>query len=152
MSTITEQEIRAFVGPNADYYLAHRRKTGFNWAAGLLAGFWSPYRKMYRISAVYWGILLLAVILEGMGLGTGILSNLVKFGLMIIWGLNGTRWYWHHTGNEIAQIQSQRLQDEEHIQLLTQQGGTNILSAIVFLISFILISRVILYSFSPSIQ
>ncbi len=55
METLTEEEIRAFVGSNADYFLKKWRpaleglsnKAGFNCAAFCLSGFWFPYHKMY---------------------------------------------------------------------------------------------------------
>ena len=153
MSTITEKEIRAFVGPNAGYYLSKWnkawKKTEFNWAAFFLAGLWCPYRKMYRIAALYWGLMLLAQILDGLGLGSRILSYLVKPILAVIFGLYGNRWYWNHTGNEIAQVQSQNLPDEEHLQLLSLRGGTSRVPPVVFFISYILIGVVLYHLFPP---
>src|SRR6476620_7317947 len=64
---LTEQEARAFVGPNADYYCKHwfSGGTGFNWAAFLLCGLWLPYRKMYVATTIlYVAILSTAVACE----------------------------------------------------------------------------------------
>jgi hypothetical protein len=81
MEPITEQELRAFVGPNSDYYLnkwwpglkGHgagydqvaaaglmlaQPKTGFNWAAFFLTGLWLPYRKMYVPALILFGVIL----------------------------------------------------------------------------------------------
>jgi len=57
MSDLKDDEIAAFVGKKAGYYLEKWRPvldgtgnagnvTGFNWAACLLSGLWLPYRKM----------------------------------------------------------------------------------------------------------
>jgi hypothetical protein len=81
MEPVTEQELIAFAGHNADYYLTKWRralktkgsgydqvavagliltlpKTGFNWAAFLLSGLWLPFRKMYVPALIFLGILL----------------------------------------------------------------------------------------------
>jgi hypothetical protein len=52
----TEEEIRAFVGPNSGYYLNAWQPalsdqgsvSGFNVAAFFLSGLWLGYRKMYK--------------------------------------------------------------------------------------------------------
>src|SRR5262245_49928967 len=69
--TPNEDELRAAVGPNADYYLAQWRdvidgfpaRREFNPAACLLAGLWLPYRKLYGRTLQFYGLLLAAVAL-----------------------------------------------------------------------------------------
>src|SRR5258707_862516 len=56
--SVALQELRAFVGRRAVYYLAKWRgvlagsgtETGFNLAAFFLSAIWLPYRKMYGIT------------------------------------------------------------------------------------------------------
>src|SRR6476660_7165703 len=69
--TLTETEMRGFVGPNADYYLTRWKPmlegqdwSGFNWAACLISGFWLPYRKMYGAATVVYGIAFLGTLIE----------------------------------------------------------------------------------------
>lgn len=155
MSTITEDEIRAFVGPNADYYHTKWEKTGFeafSWAACLLGEFWCPFRKMYIITVIYWGILFLTEILGKFGFWPDTLSYLFMFCSAVIFGFYGNRWYRHHTYNEIAQAQSQSLKKKEHIELLTKRGGTSLISVILFLASYMLVKWIILPLFSSTPQ
>jgi hypothetical protein len=75
MSTLNAQEVAAFVGEKAGYYLQKWRPvldgtgnagnaTGFNWAAFFLSGLWLPYRKMYRATAIFFGVILLETLFE----------------------------------------------------------------------------------------
>jgi hypothetical protein len=87
MEPITEQELRAFVGRNANYYLrkfwpalktrgpgydnvaiaglmVKQPKTGFNWVAFFLSGLWLPYRKMYLPTLLLFGVVLIESVLE----------------------------------------------------------------------------------------
>jgi hypothetical protein len=110
MEPITEQEVRAFVGRNADYYLrtwwpalktyqggydqetgadimSAQPKTGFNGAALLFSGLWLPYRKMYVPTLVLFGVVLFESLLEEI-LFVGILGKSeVPFGLNRLVGL-----------------------------------------------------------------
>lgn len=68
-------EAKAFVGPRYHYDFVRRtpflRRTtstaGFNWAAFFLSGFWIPYRKMYRLTVVFYAVIVLETIVEEVG-------------------------------------------------------------------------------------
>ena len=70
--TPTEQEIRAFVGSNAEYYLRAWRPalsneggtSRFNVAAFLITGLWLGYRKMYSAVFILFGIIIAGTVLE----------------------------------------------------------------------------------------
>ena len=87
MTPITEQELRAFVGRNADHYLEKWRrdlngqvagydqvaiagmmfaqpKTGFNWSAFFLMGLWLSCRKMYAPTLIFAGVMQAETALE----------------------------------------------------------------------------------------
>jgi hypothetical protein len=73
MSTaLSEEEVRAFVGEYADYYLqawepplsGQGRALGFNIAVFLLCGWWLAYRKMYQAIFILAGVLILGTLLE----------------------------------------------------------------------------------------
>ena len=76
-SSPRELEYRAFVGRNARYYLRKwsfapddsGSTRGFNWAAFLLSGLWLPYRKMYRVTFIFYSILV----------GTSVLAELAAY-------------------------------------------------------------------------
>src|SRR5262245_32020425 len=67
-----EREYRAFLGPNADYYLrrwfanpdGRVSGTGFNRAAFFFSFWWLGYRKMIRIGMILYCVLLTETILE----------------------------------------------------------------------------------------
>src|SRR5262245_35166664 len=68
---LTEAEIKAFVGQNADYYssrwtplLEGKDWSGFNWAACFLSGLWLSYRKMYKAAFIFYGAVFLVTMLE----------------------------------------------------------------------------------------
>ena len=69
---LTPQEVTAFVGRKAGYYLRKWSgaldgtgdSTGFNWAALLLSGLWLPYRKMYLTTTIFMALILLESIVE----------------------------------------------------------------------------------------
>ena len=143
-STITEDEARAFVGPNARYYLekwvhaldGRGRATGFNGAAFILAGLWVPYRKMYQI----------AIILYALSAGTAAIEHLVMpsqgdpmggwvtwLAAVVLWfvcGTYGNRWYLARARRIIGQVRAEGLPNDEHLEALAKRGGTSVLAAI----------------------
>ena len=102
-------ELRAFVGPNADYYLRKwlpllqgGKVADYNWAAFFLSPLWLPYRKMYRWTLAVYGLLLLTAILKqvtsvlGMSGITRTIDFFVLLLIALICGQFGNRWYLAH--------------------------------------------------------
>jgi hypothetical protein len=149
MNDQAEQEIRAFAGPRADYYLEKWRlalartgnATGFNWAAFFLSGLWLPYRKMYRATMVLYGIILLEIMLEeivyvgilGKPEAPGILGSFVGLLAAIVCGGFGNAWYVSHAQKTIAEVRSQGLAEDAYFQALAKRGGTSAAAALGFL-------------------
>jgi hypothetical protein len=161
MNSLSEQEIRAFVGPRAGYYLKKWQAslvgaetgTGFNWAAFLIAGLWLPYRKLYRITFVFYGIILLESILEevlfvlvlgkpetprGLGLLIGLLAG-------IVCGAFGNPWYLSHTRKVISEVQSLGLPEDAHLETLCRRGGTSIVASLGLLALFFAVQFGVLF-------
>jgi Protein of unknown function (DUF2628) len=166
MEPIDRQEVEAFVGRNAAYYLKRwglppiretgydqdvpdiqlpQPKTGFNWAAFFLSGLWLPYRKMYVPTLIFFGFILVETVLEEI-LFVGILrkpepppalGQMVGLIAAAVCGSCGNQWYLSHARKAIADVRSQDLPEEEHLHLLSQRGGTNMLAAIGFFVMFI---------------
>ena len=106
---VSEREIRAFVGKNADYYLRkwpppaepYGQATGFNWAAFLLSGLWLPYRKMYRMSLLMYGVIVGEEVLEMIAVAVGwandqslgVIGRIVGLAFSIVCGSFGNSWY-----------------------------------------------------------
>jgi hypothetical protein len=150
MFPITEREIRAFVGSKADYYLqrwqlalnGEGKVRGANWAALLWAGFWVPYRKMYLLTVIFYSVILIETILEEV-LIVGVLgepevptrlSSLVGFITGVICGAFGNIWYLSHARKVIANVRSQNLPENEHLRVLSECGGTDLFSSVMFVI------------------
>lgn len=155
MSNLTEAEVRAFVGTGAEYYLRKWRPalegagnagnaTGFNWAGFLLSGAWLPFRKMYRITAIFLGVLLLETLLEeivytrvlGRPEAPGTLGNMIGLVGAMICGGFGNEWYLSHTQEVIAQVRGQGLPEDAYLQELAKRGGTSFAASLGFLAAF----------------
>jgi len=142
----SEKEIRAFVGRNASYYLRKwpggiddsGRARGFNWAAFLLSGLWLPFRKMYRITVIVFGIFAVETILEEIAVAAGVASeqglsavgSLLGLVFSIICGMFGNAWYLAHAKREIARIRELGLDDDAYYEALARRGGTSLLASL----------------------
>ncbi len=149
---LSEQEVTAFVGRKARYYLNRwsgalegtGTSTGFNWAAFFLSGLWLPYRKMYGITAIFLGIILFESILEefvfvgvlgraepppGLGRVLGLVASIICGG----WG---NRWYLSHTRRAVADVRRQELPEDAYLDALARRGGTNISASLGFFALF----------------
>ncbi|HBE18244.1 MAG TPA: hypothetical protein DEG17_24325 [Cyanobacteria bacterium UBA11149] len=160
MPTPTEQEIRAFVGNNSGYYLSRwsaflsgeGNESGFNVAAFLISGLWLPYRKMYKITLIFYGIIVAESILEYI-LFVGILnyeeppvvlSNILGIALAMICGVYGNRWYYSHTCNKIDRLRRLNLSEESLKQALRRCGGTSWFAAVGYLMMSLIVLMVTL--------
>jgi hypothetical protein len=155
VSDLKDDEIAAFVGKRAGYYLEKWRPaldgtgtagnaTGFNWAACLLSGLWLPYRKMYRASEIFFAILLVEIILEeivsvgilGKPEAPGSVGSAVGLITAIVCGAFGNAWYLSHTQAAIAEVRSRGLPEDACLQALAKRGGTRFAASLSFLIAF----------------
>jgi hypothetical protein len=167
MEPITDAEARAFVGRKADYYcskwspalkspaaapdqvavaglLLSQPKTGFNWAAFFLSGLWLPYRKMYAVTFIFFGVILAESVLEevlfvgalGMPEAPAALSRLVGLAAALVCGSYGNRWYLSHAQKVITAVRSRGLPEEEYRRVLAKVGGTSLPAAVGFFVLF----------------
>ena len=146
------QQLRAFVGQKADYYLKQwaglRRGTGqgpgFNWAAFFLSGLWLPYRKMYGITAIFYGGLLALTIVEEV-LFVGILGraevpsgmNFVGLAVSLICGAYGNRWYLAHARKTIAEARGRGLDPYAVSAFAADRGGTSLGASVGLFLLFL---------------
>ena len=168
MEPITEEEVKAFVGRKADYYcrkwslalkgqgvghdqvavaglMLSQPRTDFNWAAFLLSGLWLPYRKMYVLTLVFFGVILAESVLEevffvgalGMPEPPAAVGRLVGLAAAIVCGCFGNRWYLSHARKVITEVRSQGLPEEEYLRILSKRGGTSLSAALGFFVLFI---------------
>lgn len=150
-----KRDLRAFVGKKADYYLARwapalrgsGSSTGFNWAAFLFGGLWLPYRKMYLVSSIFYGFIILETVLEEI-VFVGVLEepeppaalvNMVNLVIGIVCGSLGNRWYLAHARKAVADVRAQNLDEDAAIDLLSRRGGTNLGVALAFFLAFCIV-------------
>jgi hypothetical protein len=158
-STLTEQEVRAFVGSGYDYYLqawqpalADRGPaTGFNIAGFFLAGLWLGYRKMYKALFILFGVLLVAIVLEDiffvgvlkMRESPPLMSIPVGLVVSIVIGVSGNRWYLSHACRAIDEVRSRGLPDDGHLKALAERGGTSLGAALGLAVLFMIAAFVV---------
>ncbi len=107
---------------------------------------------MYKLAAIWWGILLLESFVEDV-IFIGILGRpqtpqgwnlLTGLAFGFICGGFGNGWYLTHARREIARVRSQRLPGEQHLRALSRRGGTNIAAPLGFLVTAIAVEYVIM--------
>lgn len=161
--TLTEQEVRAFVGSNAKYYLKAWRRalsgeggaSGFNLAAFFLVGLWLGYRKMYAAAFILYGIFLIVTVLDlclfagmpkmeyspsGLGRYTGLVAAIVT-------GVCGNGWYLSHTRRVVAEVRSRGLSEEDHLRTLAARGGTSVGAALGLFLLYLLAVIAVSFAF-----
>jgi hypothetical protein len=150
----SDDEIRAFVGRKAGYYLRHWAPaldhslgvTGFNMAGFFLTGLWLAYRKMYRMVFILLGILAAETLLEEFAVAGGFVKEetlkpldfFITLIFSIVCAKFGNAWYLAHTVRQIAQVRGLGLQDEAYYKALARRGRPSLLSALGFLILVVL--------------
>jgi hypothetical protein len=164
MAELTEDELRAFVGPRADRYLEQwqpllaagsgARGAGFNWSAFFFSGFWLLYRKMYKVAAIFFGVILLESLCEELVL-VGVLgwteaaNALGRAGGLIVGivcGKLGNRWYFNHTRAKIAEVREQGVEDYRYLPTLAERGGASVAAALGFFVAFLLLAAALLFA------
>jgi hypothetical protein len=146
------RELRAFVGSKADSYLSNwasmRRRSGssgFNLAAFFLSGLWLPYRKMYKATGIFFGVIIVESILEQVVFVDFLnkpevpraLANIVGLVVAVVCGAYGNRWYLSHAKKIIAEVRLQGLDDESFLKELARRGGTSLLASLGVVFLFI---------------
>lgn len=156
---LAEEDVRAFVGPNADYYLqawsavdpnGGLQALRWNWPAFFLNVLWLLYRRMYK----YFWISLAALFVGGMAEGAiealmGIppgpqwFDLVINLGVACFFGAFGTWFYYRHTAWTIAQTKAHHTSAEAIVRaggvrplwpwlILGTAVVLGILSAIIF--------------------
>lgn len=118
----SEADLRAFVGPNADYYLrgwadaqpgVDLQRLRWNWPAFFLNVVWLLYRRMYRYFWIGAGVLVAIGLVEGVVMAwLGIkppsyLDIAITLGVAWYFGAFGTWFYYRHATKEIQRTKVQ---------------------------------------------
>jgi hypothetical protein len=144
MDEPTEAELRAFVGPRADYYIAawsgKSGKRKYNWAAFFMSGLWLPYRRMYRPAMLFLGVVLaVTIILDVVFIGLlaypevpAAVNGPLNFVPGIVCAMLGNEWYRAHVYRMVARTRALSLPDDAHLLQLEQRGQTRVWHSLGF--------------------
>jgi hypothetical protein len=125
-ASASDDDLAAFIGKNADKYLAKFRlfrqgstdsfAATWHWPAFLFTFWWSLYRKMYGWAAL---VLFLGCI------------PYVGFLSMIAFGVSGNYLYYKHAGKKMLELGAQPLSPVERTAALARSGGVNNIVVVV---------------------
>lgn len=141
VSADEEADLRAVVGPNADFYLRSWRAVpdrpdswhGFNRAAFFLGFFWLGYRRMHARAFALFGIIVAEALLEefvfcallGWPEPPRLLGTAFGFTLALVCGARANRWYLAHVRRVIADLRQGEPPQPGDRELLAARGGTD---------------------------
>lgn len=139
----SKDELRAFVGPNADYYLQgwaaakpaiELQRLRWNWPAFFLNIVWLLYRRMYRYFWIGVGVLVAIGIVEGAAEALlhfktpAYLDFVINFSIAYFFGAFGTSFYYRHALDTITKTRPQLTRPDQ----VARVGGVRLALALVF--------------------
>lgn len=156
----TEEELRAFVGPHADYYVhswlrfrdGEVRRPRFRVSAFWLGPFALAYRKQYRAAVIIIGLVLTESMLEDfiflpyLGLDSAPREWTFLLTLVIgsITGLFANSWYLKDALRAIARTRQSGNPPEERLRELASRGGRSIVMAVLVPLGALIATVVVL--------
>lgn len=115
----------------------------WHWPAFLLGLIWMMYRRMYRLAAMWAGLLLLISVVETLLDVPDGLSLVITFALSITTGIFGNSWYLAHCQRLIAQARAVTGGDDARLRSeLTARGGTSVVATLVAIVIAVVLSIV----------
>lgn len=141
----SEDELRVYFGPNADYYIAawHAENSGdgrtrLNWTAFFFSTPWLLYRKLYSVAALHlavWAavgtILFVSAEYDVPFLVLNAVIVVVNLLMCFVLGINGNSWYLGKARRTLERIRSIEPVQEARLQALRKQGGISIIAPII---------------------
>ncbi|HIE1460336.1 MULTISPECIES: DUF2628 domain-containing protein [Stenotrophomonas] len=113
----------------------------WHWPAFLLGLIWMMYRKMYRLAAMWAGLLLLISVVETLLDVPDGLSLVITFALSITTGIFGNSWYLAHCQRLIAQARAVTGGDDARLRSeLTARGGTSVVATLIAIVIAMVLS------------
>jgi hypothetical protein len=137
------QLVRAYVGPNADFYIAKWQQiaaagkpNSWNWAAFLLNAFWLAYRRMWQPALGTLGAILALQLLGLFAPSLALLTDGLILGVCAWIGWRGNAIYLNHSERAVAQSATSAPDPNARIAWLQAQGGAAMGGAIVLAAAF----------------
>ena len=115
----------------------------WHWPAFLLGPIWMMYRKMYRLAAMWVGLLLLISVVETMlDVPEGV-SLVITIALSVTTGTFGNTWYLAHCQRLIAQARAVSGGDDARLHSeLTARGGTSVVATLAAIVISVVLSTI----------
>lgn len=115
----------------------------WHWPAFLLGLVWMMYRRMYRLAAMWAGLLLLISVIETLLDVPDGLSLIITVALSITTGAFGNTWYLAHCQRLIARARAESPGDEARLHReLSARGGTSVVATMIALVIAAVLSTV----------
>ncbi|TFZ42023.1 DUF2628 domain-containing protein [Stenotrophomonas maltophilia] len=115
----------------------------WHWPAFLIGLVWMMYRKMYRLAALWAGLLLLVSVIETLLEVPEGLSLVITFALSITTGMFGNSWYLTHCQRQIAQARAVTGGDEARLcSELAARGGTSVIATLAAIIVVMVLATI----------
>ncbi|MDU3922888.1 MAG: DUF2628 domain-containing protein [Klebsiella pneumoniae] len=115
----------------------------WHWPAFLLGPIWMMYRRMYRLAAMWVGLLLLISVVETLlDVPEGV-SLVITIALSVTTGVFGNSWYLAHCQRLIAQSRAVTGGDDARLRSeLTARGGTSVVATLIAIVIAVALSTV----------
>jgi hypothetical protein len=147
-----EQLARAYIGPNADYYLgkwrqiaANGKPNSWNWASFFLNAFWLAYRRMWMPALATLGAIF-ALQLAGLFIpALGKLTAALSLGVCAFIGWRGNALYRAQTDRAVAQAGAMSQDRNGQTAWLQAQGGVGLPAALGLAAGFVLLWALIVF-------
>ncbi|QKW58791.1 DUF2628 domain-containing protein [Stenotrophomonas sp. NA06056] len=104
----------------------------WHWPGFLFGVIWMMYRKMYRMAAIWVGVLAASSVVEAFVDVPEALSLVINLGLSATVGVLANSWYLQHCQREIARAQSLNRDNEAAVRsMLAARGDTSVMGAVI---------------------
>jgi ABC-type uncharacterized transport system permease subunit len=150
MTQQEREELRIFVGKNADYYISKwegiaENKISWNWAAFFFGLLWFGYRKMYPHAFGFMIFSLILQIIQTKMNTDPLIIGLTNLAISISIGMFGNYLYYEYAKSKVQEIKS-KITDEKNLYIeLARQGGVSYFTAIGIGLMYLLASSIIEY-------
>lgn len=104
----------------------------WHWPGFLFGVIWMMYRKMYRMAAIWVGVLVASSAIEVFLDVPDALSLVINLGLSVTVGVFANSWYLQHCQREIARAQSFNTDNDAAVRsALAARGDTSVIGAVI---------------------
>lgn len=144
--------LRAFVGPNAEYYLGRWRRPGgggWHWPAFFINVIWLAYRKMWGLAAAFFAGIMLMVLLSSLMPALAAVLPLPLIGAAVWLALGANRLYRREADKRLAAAGVDRLDRPAALDRARQVGGVSVPAMLGVIAALIVFQFAIMFTLLP---